>query len=215
MIIQDSNTRNTLTTISNDDDGYALAALEAESTLIRGQLIKFVDGVWSLNKAPIAKGELFVPTKLSMFWVRWENQKPVEHIGPKPNGYLPSRESLGDSDEKAWPLGLGGDPKDPWQNTRYVYLTNLRTAETSTFTNSTAGIRACYKLLGEAVGTMRKAHPHAFPVVELDSAPMPTSFGTKLRPHFKIVDWKLGAKQQEVQQIQTSLKKEMDDDIPF
>jgi hypothetical protein len=217
MIIRSTETNNALTTINNDDDGFAAAALEAESTLIRGQLIKFVDGIWTLNKVTLAKGERFVPTKLAMFWVRWENQKPAEHVGPKPNGFLPARETLGDNDEADWPAGLDGKPKDCWQNTRYIYLTNTRTAETSTFTNSTAGIRACYKLLGEAVGNMRKAHPNAYPVVELDSAPMPTSFGTKLRPHFKIVDWKLGVERQEVPKIEQTdpLRKDMDDEIPF
>ena len=153
-----------------------------------------------------------------MAWVRWEDNRPVEYVWPRPSGLLPARESLGHDDESAWPDGLDGKPKDPWQNTRFIYLTDTKTAETHTFTNSTAGMRHCYSALATAVANMRRAHPHAFPMVELENVPMKTKVGSKLRPHLKIVDWTgLEPKvlQARAMQIEAQRVDELDDAIPF
>jgi hypothetical protein len=161
----DETTNSTALATMPDDDGYAAAAVEADRHLIKGEIVKFVDGTWSINKVPVAKDARFIPIKLAMALVKWENQRPVEYVWPKPNGFLPARESLGDTDESKWPAGLDGRPKDPWQNTRFIYLTDVKTAETHTFTNRTTGIRHCYSALAQAVATMRRAHKHALPMV--------------------------------------------------
>jgi hypothetical protein len=212
----DETTTSTTPATISDDDGYASAAVEADRHLIKGEIVKFVDGTWTIRKTQVAKGTQFIPIKLAMAWVRWENKRPVEYVWPKPNGFLPSRESLGDDDESNWPAGLDGKPKDAWQNTRYIYLTDVKTAETHTFTNSTTGMRHCYSALAQAVATMRRAHKHALPVVELDSAPMKTKVGTKPRPHLKIVDWRQGGNaEQGVQQIEPPKQGDAYDDVPF
>ena len=210
-------TNNTAVAMISEDDGFAAAAAEADRHLIQGQIMKFVDGAWTINKASVEKGARFVPVKLAMAWVRWEIQRPVQYVWPKPNGYLPARETLGDLDESGWPPGLDGKPKDPWQNTRFIYLTDVKTAETHTFTNSTAGIRHAYSALAQAVATMRRAQKGALPVVELDSMPMKTKIGPKLRPHFKIVDWKPGAghAEQAVQPIEPPKRRDEYDDARF
>ncbi len=207
-----------------DDDGFAAAAASAERHLIKGDIAKFVDGLWSISKAPIPKGAQFVPVKMIMAWVKWENQKPVDYVFPRANGLLPSRESLGDTDETEWEMGLDGEPKDPWQNTRVIHAVNTKTAETITITNSTVGMRIAFEALAEAVATMRTAHPHALPVIELSSASMKTQRGQKLRPHFRIVGWKQGGNpEEEINQIAAPKPKtgfetddaSMDDEIPF
>jgi hypothetical protein len=108
-------TENTNALITLDDDGFAAAAAEADQHMLRGQLIKFTDGQWTMNKSPIPKGALWVPVKLAMVWVRWENKRPVQYEWPRSSGLLPGRESLGYDNESGWPLGLDGKPKDPWQ----------------------------------------------------------------------------------------------------
>lgn len=210
-----ANQSNALALIDHNGDGFAAAAAEADQHLIRGQIVKFTDGLWTLNKQPIAKDARFVPVQLKMAWVRWENQRPVEYIWPKPNGLLPARESLSHLEESDWPAELDGKPKDPWQNTRFVYLTDLKTASTHTLTNSTAGVRVAYSELAQAVTTMRRSHPGALPVVELSSLPMKTKVGTKLRPQFQIVDWKVGASNHAVQQqIRAPKAQIIDDGMP-
>jgi hypothetical protein len=172
------------------DDGFAAAAAEADSKMLKGDLIKFVDGVWSIGGTPIPAGTQFIPERVFAVWVRWEDRKPVEYIQPRPSGLLPHRDSLSHTDEGEWPEGIDGEPSDPWRNTRYFWLINPATAETFTYTNSTIGTRLAYEALGRAVATMRKVHPRALPVIELASVAMKTKRGTKQRPHFQIVSWK-------------------------
>ena len=215
--VTEINQGNALALIDHNDDGFAAAAAEADQHLIRGQIIKFVDGLWTLNNSVIDKNDRFVPIQLKMAWVRWENQRPVEYVWPKPNGFLPAREALSHLEESDWPAGLDGKPKDPWQNTRFVYLTDLQTAATNTLTNSTAGVRVAYSELAQSVANMRRSHPGAFPVVELSSMPMKTKVGTKMRPRFKIVDWKAGASnpgQAVQQQIRVPKAQIVDDGMP-
>ena len=207
-----------------DNDGFAAAA-SADRHLLKGDIAKFVDGVWSINKQPVSKGTQFVPVKLIMVWVKWDSEKPVDYIFPRENGLLPHRQTLGDDDEGEWAAGLSGEPRDPWQNTRVIHLVNARTAEWITITNSTVGTRLCYEALGQAVATMRAAHPQALPVVELSSTSMKTQFGEKQRPHLRIVGWKQGGSPEEPsKQIEPPRPRSgfepasdvlMDDAIPF
>jgi hypothetical protein len=176
---------NELTTIT--DDGFAQAAAEADRRVIEGEILKFVDGVWTVSKQPVPAGTQFIPVRLQMAWVKWRGQKPVDYVWPQINGYLPARETLGDDDEDDWPAGLNGNPEDPWRNTRFIYMVNTRTAETVTFTNHTVGIRRCYEALGKAVTNMRAAHPSALPIVELASMPMKIQSGNKLRRTWKLL----------------------------
>jgi hypothetical protein len=120
------------------------------------------------------------------------------------------------SRSESWPPGLGGQPKDVWQNTRFVYLADLQTASVNTFTNSTAGARSAYSELARSVSNRRTAHPGILPVVELASAEMKTKVGTKLRPHFKIIDWQErggGNTVPSVPQIGKAQKAEVADDM--
>jgi hypothetical protein len=176
--------------VAYENDGFAAAAAEADSKTLKGELIKFVDGVWSIGGTPVPAGSKYIPERVFAVWVRWENQKPVEYCWPRPSGLLPSRETLSHLEESEWPKGIDGEPADPWRNTRYFWLLDPRTMQSYTHTNATVGVRRAYEDLGRAVATMRKVHPKALPVVELSSAPMKTQRGQKLRPHFAIVGWK-------------------------
>ena len=123
-----------LAVVGNDyDDGFAAAAAAAGQSLIQGSIIKFDNGLWKMNGSLLDKHEQFVPVQLKMCWVRWQDNRPVEYVWPKSNGYLPSREQLSQLEAKDWPPGLGGQPKDVWQNTRFVYLADLQTASVNTF----------------------------------------------------------------------------------
>jgi len=86
---------------------------------------------------------------------------------------------------------------------------------------------------------MRTVHPDAVPIVELRAAEMPTKFGKKSRPVFKVVGWRtasagLSAESakpasvakpapaerliapQEVERTERQIRdREIDDEIPF
>jgi hypothetical protein len=211
------------------DDGWNDAASEASERTIRGTLLKFADWRWTAGKGgtEIETGTRLVALATAAMWVRWENGKPAEHRVREPGRRLPDREELGLLDEDAWEDGPGGEPQDPWQNTRLVYLVDPQTAEAFTFSTSSWGGRGAVNDLGDQIARMRTVRRDAVPIVELQAAEMPTKHGRKSKPVFKVVGWKSAdgdkptpAERQisarEVQQAkQTIAAREMDDEIPF
>jgi hypothetical protein len=210
-------TNHLLTTLT--DDGWLDVAVEANQRVLRGTLLKFSDWNWSRGKEaePIEKGTQLVATGTAAAWVRWEKGRPVETRLRPPGATMPEREELGATDETAWEVGPDKRPKDPWQNTRFVYLIDPMTAEAFTFSTSSFGGREAVVNLGDAIARMRSAHPDAMPVVALEAAPMQTRYGRKSKPTFRIVGWKAADGQvREVRQLppQTAAQ-ELDDELPW
>jgi hypothetical protein len=123
-------------------------------------------------------------------WVRWEDGKPAEYRCREANKRLPDRDELGYDDQSEWEEGPSGEPQDPWRNTRLVYLVDPQTAEAYTFSTSSWGGRSAVADLGDAITRMRSVHADALPIVELRAVEMPTRFGRKSKPQFKIVGWR-------------------------
>jgi len=182
---------NALTTIAND--GWDDAATDARDRVLRGTLLKFADSNWTRGKEaePVKRGTQLVAIGTAAAWARWQNGKPVEYRMREPGTKMPEREELGDLDQAQWELGPDGKTKrDPWQNTRFVYLVDPDTAEAFTFSTSSWGGREAVINLGDAIARMRMAHPNAMPIVALEAAPMITRYGRKSKPTFKIIGWK-------------------------
>jgi hypothetical protein len=126
---QQANDGGVLVPVDVTDDGWANAAAEAESRWIQGDLVLFADWQWTRGseKKPIENGSKYVAVSIRSVWVRWENGKPVGYRTADPGRHLlPSRETLGYLDKSKWELDARGDPKDPWANTRYIYLLDPR-----------------------------------------------------------------------------------------
>ena len=209
-------------------DGWNDAAAEAGERQIRGQLLKFADWRWTAGKeaAEVATGTRLVALATSAMWVRWEDGKPAEYRMREPGRRLPDRDELGHLDESLWEEGPGGgEPQDPWRNTRLVYLVDPRTAEAFTFSTASWGGRSAVTDLGDQIVRMRSVHPDAVPIVELRSAEMPTKYGRKSKPLFKIVSWKMADAEQAApaERVLPAVKAEqrlgrrgdLDDEIPF
>jgi hypothetical protein len=190
---QQANDGGALVLVDASDDGWSDAAAEADARWIQGTLVLFADWQWTQGseKTLMEKGRKLLAVGVRSVQVRWENGKPVEYRTALPGHHLlPSRESLGYLNKAEWEIDTRGDAKDPWANTRYVYLLDPETAEMRTFSTHTVGGRRCVEDLASAIKRMRFEHPGATPVVELDAAPMPTQHGRKSRPVLKIVGWK-------------------------
>src|SRR5262249_42867861 len=92
---------------------------------------------------------------------------------------------------KHWEIGLDGKPRPPWQLNFVAYLLDPQTGALYTFLNSTVGARIAVERLQERVRCMRLLRgADVVPLVELGNKPMQTQFGQKLRPEFKIIDWR-------------------------
>jgi hypothetical protein len=74
-----------------------------------------------------------------------------------------------------------------------VYLVDPSTAEAFTFVTTSSGGQRAVADLGDQITRMRMVHPSATPLVELSAAAMPTRFGQRSRPFFKVVGWEMGA----------------------
>jgi hypothetical protein len=209
------------------DDGWGDAAVEASERTIKGTLLKFADWHWSAGReaTPVEDGTQLVALATSAAWVKWEKGKPVRYIVRESGRRLPERDELGDTDVNKWEAGPDGDPKDPWQNTRFVYLVCPKSAEAFTFSTSSWGGRGAVSDLGDQISRMRSVHQNAVPLVELRAGPMPTKHGRKSKPIFKVIGWKSadGGDEQAPVERQISAKQadeeiyhhEMDDEIPF
>jgi hypothetical protein len=179
-------------TITSIDDGWGDAAAEQEASNIRGTLLKFSDWRWSKGKesVEVEEGTQLVALSTRAGWVRWQDKKPVEYKMKETGKDLPDREELGDTDKSKWPLGPDDQPKDPWQNTRFVYLIDPKTAEAFTFSTTSWGGRGAVMDLAAQIGRVRYARPGAVPLVELQAQPHITKFGRKSKPFFKIIEWR-------------------------
>jgi hypothetical protein len=172
-------------------DGFSVAEKRG-SNLIVGKMGKFtIDGKYKIDKADILpdKTEL-VAIDVSTAWVKWQDNKPIEHRITRPGQIHPDREDLPDQDETTWESGLNGEPADPWRDTRYLHLIDPRTGQDYTFVSDTYGGRKAVGELKSQIINVRFAYPGAVPIVQLGSAMMKTSFGLKPRPEFKVVGWR-------------------------
>jgi len=184
---------NELTIARNTNiDGWNDVAAEANARVLRGTLLKFADWNWTRGKEtePVKRGTQLVAIGTAAAWVKWKDGKPAETRLREPGTKMPEREELGDLDQAQWEVGPDNKPRDPWRNSRFVYLVDPHSAEALTFSTSSWGGREAVINLGDAIARMRLAHPNAMPIVALEAAPMITRYGRKSKPTFKIVGWK-------------------------
>ena len=137
--------------------------------------------------------------------MKWQGGKPVEYRLREPGVPMPERGELGDNDPAGWEAGPDGQPRDPWQNTRFVHLIDPQTAEAFTFSTSSWGGRDCVINLADQIKRMRGKHPDAVPLVELGAAPMSTRFGRKSKPTLKVVGWRTTAASVVIEQPERQL----------
>jgi len=121
-----------LTALHND--GFAVAE-RTGGNLLKGIILKFLDSTYKANKTETVQqapyGPAFAVVGLITAWVHWQDRKPIEHRITQPGQTHPWREELGDDDKTEWGLGVGDIPSDPWRDTRYLYLIELRSGNPS------------------------------------------------------------------------------------
>jgi hypothetical protein len=161
--------------------------------MIKGALLKFADdGKWYLAKEMSSmEGARLIPAYTKAAWVKWSDGKPVECIMRQVGQRLPDRDELGDLDIGYWETSPDGQPKDCWQNTRFVYFLHPTSyGPPYTFYTSSWDGRMSLSDLALQIIRARHIRPGALPVVELCAAPFPTKLDGKSKPVFKIVTWR-------------------------
>lgn len=162
----------------------------ASPSYIVGQLLKFADGRYKVDKIQdLPPGGRYCAVNVATVWVRWADKKPAEHLITTPGQHHPERDELGDLDQSKWPMGLNGQPDDPWKDTRYVHLVNQKTGADYTFVTDSHGGRRAVGDLKSQIANIRNEHRQALPIIELGSVSWKTKFGSALRPAFHVVSW--------------------------
>jgi hypothetical protein len=177
---------------SNADNDWGEPADDFNQHLIQGELLKCVDGYWSIgrDRKPLPPDTRLVAVGAKEAWVRFGAKgTPPEYRIRKAGEPFPQRHELGDLDESAWPDGLDGKPSDPWKHTRYCYFTDPKTAEIYTFAPSSMSGRRAVNDLHNQILRMRLARPGRSPVIEFLSAPFKAKVGPKMAPRLKVVGW--------------------------
>jgi len=211
------------------NDGFAVSE-RGGNNLLKGITAKFAGGVYKANKTEVLEqapeGPAYVVLGVVTCWVHWQNKRPIEHRITQAGQLHPWREDLGNDDKTEWELDPGGIPRDPWRDTRYVYLLNPQSARTLTFITDSVGGRQAVGELKDAIMTRRQAWPGVLPAVQLATGSMPTRHGgVTPRPDFKIVDWRGGTpsappgqqieEQAEDADTDTAFGVPSDDEIPW
>jgi hypothetical protein len=142
---------------------------------IVGRLIKFSkDGRFITNDdgEPIGVDVDFIAlcdqTLIGYVKFNGEGEPPDRVMGLLYDGFImPPRESLGDTDQAKWEVGLDTRPSDPWQHHVYLVLQRGDTTELFTYaTSSLTGRRAIGHLLRH-YDRLQKTHADMFPVIRL------------------------------------------------
>jgi hypothetical protein len=183
---ENANTANALAVT----DGFDIAAQDPTASPIRGVNYKFKDGGYFAFAEEIdVHDQAYVVLDRRVGWQKLAKDTPPEYLMQQPGEPRPPQPHV---EEKDWPLNLNGEPEHPWKLTHYLYLLNEKTGEIATFWSNTAGGNIAIGQLSDQVAFMRGMKPGAMPVVALQSRDMPTQYGgTKPRPHFQILRWKM------------------------
>jgi hypothetical protein len=206
------------------DDGFVDIAERNDEQVIRGIVIKCVDGIWGdRDRARIEPGTKFVAWATAEAVQRWQNRLPIQSIVKKPGTPLPDIDELNSKIPQAqWEKGLNG-PRPPWAKQHIVYLLDPIDGGEFTFVSGTVGAAIAVQRLRDKVKNMRMLRgAQVVPVITLGNKSMPTKFGIRLRPEFFVTGWRnigaaaapaltheVGTKVEE-----PTLAEELDDEIP-
>jgi hypothetical protein len=154
-------------------------------------ILKCVDGHWSDGDGLTPATEMLaVATTIGLQC--WSDKELLDEIVERPGEKLPNVDDLNKQiPRNEWRPGLDGQPRPPWQLNWVIYLIDLESATKYTFLNSTTGAKIAVTRLADKMKTMRILRGAGVrPLVKLDSRPMKTSYGQKMRPEFTVIDWR-------------------------
>jgi hypothetical protein len=148
-------------------------------------------------------------------FIRLQKGEPAQHaMGPLFKGFrVPTRESLGENDEALWKEGLSGKPESPWKRQVLLPLVCKETGQAFVFqTTSNSGLRSVGRLM-DYCRRMQQHDTEHYPVVKLKTGGFEhEKFGFIVTPDFPVVG---RAKRNGAEKPDTSVAKDMDDDLPF
>lgn len=160
--------------------------------IIRGAILKFVDGRWSCEGQAVPLGKQLFVAGMTRCLQRWQDGELVGQEEEKPDTPLADPDELNEKiAETEWEEDLAGNPRPPWARYFVAYLVSPDDASEFTTINCTTGMRIAWERLHDRIDRMRwMKGADVVPLIALQALPMKTSFGEKQRPEFAVVDWR-------------------------
>jgi hypothetical protein len=208
-------------------DGFDDADIDS-LRLIRGTIMKCVDGEWSdRDGVQYPLGTPFLAMGVTEAVQRWQERQLIEEHIKQPGVPLPNVDELNETvpaDE--WEEGLNG-PRPPYSHVYVVYLLDMKGGGIFTYLNSTWGCRLAITAMRDRVRWMRRLRgAQVYAIVGLGKKPMKTQKGIKQRPDLPVLEWRdfssgtpkqiEHAKQQIGKPVaEPTTKEKLDDEISF
>jgi hypothetical protein len=169
------------------DDGFSDSTPTGRT--IQGSFLKFAEGKWTESGVPVPVSLKLWTIETTTVIQRWKDQRVIEEISERPLSDVNELNAAVPQEE--WERDRNGKPKPPYQLTAILYLLNPETMEKYTFPTSTVGGSIAVSELKDSVAFMRRYRGEStLAVVELSSKLMRTQYGDRLRPFFKILEWR-------------------------
>jgi hypothetical protein len=171
----------------NYGDGFSNTP-DATNNMIRGTIIKCVDGFWTYGESRTAlmAGTSHVALDMADALVRWDDK--VKTTVPREPGKPMPKPPWGANDTV---IGLDGEPQPAWQQERYLYTMDPTDASLFTYVAGAASAIGVIGQLADQICRMRQLRrdPRLLALFEYGSAPMKTKFGLKRKPALLIKGW--------------------------
>lgn len=179
--------------VTNGPDPFASFGQAAAPP--QGMFLKFSKGEWLYGQdlIELTIGSRFAANMrgLRLGWRRWENKQVTEEhmhllIDMVP---MPSRASLGDTDEALWGVDADGKPQDPWTQTYELQLMSP-SGELYIYGTSSHGGKRDLGNLSTVYATEYRQRPGKVPIITLGrDSYVHKTYGKTYVPVLKIVDW--------------------------
>jgi len=209
-------------TVPQRSDGFDFAD-DAGNSIIRGVKIPFTNNAEYLAgsggeviKSPPRE---FIAVEHLRALQKWPTDEgpPLETRVLEPDEYFPDIEVLNSQAPQSEWRTVFGQKKGPWEKVHALYLLEQESMAAFTFITGTVGGFRAVRELTEAIKRARMlGNPYLFPVVNLTHTFMPTQYGGRERPQFKVVRWIEIGKPAEKPALAKPKNADMDgDSIPF
>jgi hypothetical protein len=186
-------------TVPAHGDGFDCAGDVGGKSIIKGVKLSFGnDAKWYASAAVVAPVEKdqpareFIPIERIRIVQKWgvEPGPPLETRILADDAFFPDVERMNEEAPKSERRMAFGKEVGPYEKAHVLYLLEPSSMAGFTYIASTdGGFRAVSELMDAIKRARLLGDQYLFPVVHLTDTHMPTQYGGRQRPQFKIVRW--------------------------
>jgi hypothetical protein len=175
-------------------DAFTVPTIPGTQFRFNGKDAKYV--LLNADLLPLEETDKFV-FLADMIWGGWikfarDGETPPTRIqGLLTDGFrLPPRDTIGDTDESKWEIGLSGKAEDPWRHQLVILLQKIGADELYSFIATNPTSRGAVTDLINHCQRRKRSGKNDYPIVKLGTRSFPRREPPKVKvwcPHFTIV----------------------------